>query len=40
VVQFGNINRRLEMRLDSACLKAAEPKPVIVPARGGPSMTG
>jgi hypothetical protein len=40
VVQIGNINRRIETRLDSACLNAAEPQPTIVPARGGPSMTG
>jgi len=40
VVQIGNINRRFEMRPESACLKAAEPQPTIVPARGDPSMTG
>jgi len=40
VVHIGSINRRIDMRPDSACLNAAEPQPTIVPARGGPSMTG
>jgi hypothetical protein len=37
VAMFGNINHRFEMRPCEARPMAAEPKPIIIPARGGPS---
>ena len=40
VMKNGNIHRGLETRPVAACLTAAEPKPMIIPAPGGPSMTG
>jgi hypothetical protein len=40
VMHYGNAHREFEPRPVVAGPTAAEPNPIIIPARGGPSLTG